>query len=395
MTEAREPEPGGHSGAPDAVIAEPPPAAPEPEAPPHRAASSGLWLGIVLAVVVLAVVAAPFWAPAVVPLLPWGGTGDEHYAGVTARLDAIERRLAAGSSDEGTRSALAALGRRVDQLDAARAKELPAADQQRLADRVAALEKQSAARAEDAKAAQQLEQRIAALEKELAARPAIDPTAVARNTNALAALSDRLVAAERQLGTLARESRGGAALALALLQIEEAVQSGRPFPEEYATLQSLARDRPEVLSAATPLAEAAQNGVATRTVLARELHARAGRIATTAPPPAEDDWGGQVLARLYGLVTIRRIDGPGRSAPEAAVADAETRMAEGDLAGAVAALGKLPAPNAEAARPWLTMAEARLRVDGALQKLQDLIVAGLGGAPGNGKPPAGPGRTPS
>src|SRR5207253_3247727 len=106
----------------------------------------------------------------------------------------------------------------------------------------------------------------------------------------------------------------------------------------------------------------------------------AGAIATAEAPPTDPDWSDKVLARLRGLVTIRRIDGAGQSEPEAAVSAAERALAGGDLAGAVAALGRLAGPSAEAARPWLQMARQRLAVEAALHRVEELLTARLGAA---------------
>src|SRR5207248_8060488 len=130
--------------------------------------------------------------------------------------------------------------------------------------------------------------------------------------------------------------------------------------------------------AAMPLAEPAKTGVASRAVLIARLHALAGAIATAAAPPADPDWGDKVLARLRGLVTIRRIDGASQSEPEAAVSAAERALRGGDLAGAVAALDRLAGPPAETARPWLQMARQRLAVEAALHRVEELLTARLG-----------------
>ena len=95
---------------------------------------------------------------------------------------------------------------------------------------------------------------------------------------------------------------------------------------------------------------------------------------------AEPDWRDETLARLRSLVTIRRIAGPGRSAAEVAVGDAQRALASGDLQTAVTKLETLSGANAEAARSWLQMARQRLSVDGALTEVQQLLVQRLAAA---------------
>jgi hypothetical protein len=169
------------------------------------------------------------------------------------------------------------------------------------------------------------------------------------------------------------------------LQIGEAVRAARPFAAEYRTFAALAKNRPEIAAAATPLEAPAPTGVASRMVLTQELHALAAKIETVAPPPAQN-WRERVVGQLRGLVTIRRIDGTGDSPDEAAVSAARKALAQGDLGGAVAALGKLSGANADAAKPWLEMARARLGVESALRKVTILLAARLG-SPAADKPP--------
>src|SRR5208283_142657 len=69
---------------------------------PPRAASGGsrrvaVSLAAALALVLAGVVLSPFWAPAIAPLLPWGGqfsAGAEEYAALASRLASVERRPA-------------------------------------------------------------------------------------------------------------------------------------------------------------------------------------------------------------------------------------------------------------------------------------------------------------
>ena len=130
------------------------------------------------------------------------------------------------------------------------------------------------------------------------------------------------------------------------------------------------RARPDIAAAAAPLAEPAKSGVASRAVLRERLRALAGAIATAQPAPADRDWARRAWARLRGLVTIRRVDGAGQSAAEAAVS-----------AAAAGAGGRRPAARgdgarqahrsaAEAARPWLQMARQRLAADAALHRVR-------------------------
>ncbi len=187
------------------------------------------------------------------------------------------------------------------------------------------------------------------------------------------------------------------ALVLALLQIRDAIEAGRPFAAAYETLVVLAQARPEIAAAAAPLAEPATAGLPSRAVLANRLRELADAIASADAPTstsaAAPDWTDEVWRRLSGLVTIRRIDSAGEDqpagGPATTVKTALLALAGGDLEGAVGALDTLTGAPAEAARPWLRMAKQRLSAEAALQKIEALLVARLG-TPANAPAGSGP-----
>jgi hypothetical protein len=338
------------------------------------------WLATLLAALLVAVIAgvasSPFWAPAVAPLLPWSRTNPPAaaaYAKLAARVNALEQRPASPAVDLGpVKSAQAAQAQRVDRLAAVidglrqneRAAAATEAAMQQLAQRLDAIDAQSRSRAaSEAALIQQIQPELTAL------------------GSAAAASADRLAALERKVRAQAGTDRNGTVLLLALLQMREAVEDARPFPAEYGVFAGLARGDPELAAAAEPLADAARNGVASRAVLRRRLGDLSRQIAAATQPPAKSKWWAQALDRVRGLVTIRRIDGAAQTGPEAAVGAARSALAQGDLAGAVSALGALSGADAESARPWLRTARERLAAEAALTHLQELLATRLGSAP--------------
>ena len=388
------------------------------------------WLAALLIVVLAGVVLSPFWAPQLGPLLPWGTrpaiSGDE-YAALAARVAAVEQRPPAPSVNlDALKSAVNGLGQRVDRLEttvnggiATSTTDIDAIKSQikGLSQRVDQLEAVSGGdrQLESSVAAaktglQNLEQRVAAVEVQSASRRASDAAdlqnlqqELARFVATTTDLTNRIGALEheRQSQNTA-ELRTDAMLALLLGQMREAVDQARPFPAEYSAFTTLARD-PGLAAAAEPLADAARNGVASRAVLVKRLAELAVPVTTASEPATEADLGQRVLARLRGLVTIRRTDGAAQIGPEAAVSGAQTALARGDLAGAVAALDALTGASAEAAGPWLRMARERLAVEAALDHLQQLLTARLESAPpahpasppGAPQEPSDKARTPS
>jgi hypothetical protein len=363
-----------------------------------------------LILIVAGVALSPFWAPQIEPLFPWSENRDD-YSTLAARVAAVEARPVAPSKGiDAVQSAVSELARRVDQLESrlAAIEKRPApssVDSDAINSALGAL----ARRVDQIEAAgkpdlnpiragmQQLEQRLAAIETQTASR-------MASETAASKDLADRVAALEREAQSQNKaELRADGMLALLLGEMREAIEQARPFPAEFDAFVRLARGS-DLAAAAEPLAEPARNGVASRAVLVKGLAELAGRMAVASEPAVESDWREQTLARLRGLVTIRRIDGSshtgsaggsaGRSAggsdggSDGPVGAAQTALGRGDLAGAVAVLEPLTGANAEAARPWLLMAGERLAAETALDHIQKLLTERLGGLPAPGAAPA-------
>lgn len=316
----------------------------------------------------LLVITGPFWAPAVLPLFTGGHAPTE--AGLAEHLTQLE--AARREDQQKTNQAIAA---------AQKAATDTAATLQQLDRRIAAVENRPAAAAGDLA---DLRQELKSLETRPAAASAAEIGEMRQQLEKLASanadLNRRVAALEKTEQAASAADPTDAALLLILLRIREAIEVARPFVAEYDAFAALARTHPDIAAAAAPLAEPAKSGVADRAVLAQRLHALAGAIATAEAPPADADWSERAWARLRGLVTIRRVDGAGQSAPEAAVNAAERSLTAGDLAGAVNALDPLTGPPAEAARPWLQMARQRLAVEAALHQVEGLLVVRLGAA---------------
>jgi hypothetical protein len=370
-----------------------------------------------LLILILAGVAlSPFWAPQIERLFPWGESRDD-YAALAARVAAVEARpVAPSNGSDAVQSAMRALAHRVDQLDSQLAAvekrpmpPIPDTDAVNsalngLGRRVDQLEAAGKPDLGPIRAAmQQLEQRLAAIETQSASLMASETAAskdmqqeLSRLGKVEGDLADRVAALEREAQSQNKgELRADGMLALLLGQMREAIEQARPFPAEFDAFVRLARDS-DLATAAQPLAEPARNGVAGRAVLVKGLAELAGRIAVASEPAVKSDWREQTLARLRGLVTIRRIDGSSHpvtdGGSDGAVSTAQAALARGDLAGAVAALEPLTGADAEAARPWLLMARERLAAEVALDRVQELLTERLGSSPA--APGAAPAKVP-
>jgi hypothetical protein len=402
MTEDRADSPAvGHP--PQAAVAEPAAADQPPASVPPDTRSTGgarfavsLWLAGTLVLLTGGVALSPFWAPAVMPLLPWGAkpaAGD--YDALAARVAALEQRPAPLATDvDAIKSAQAKLAQRVTEMEAA----------------VAAARQRQGTEETTKTALAQLTQRLDAVEAQSTARAAADTNEIrkiqqdlAQRSSASGDLEQRLAALQRQVQARSDADRTNSLRLLALLQMREAVEQARPFPDEYAAFKATAAGDADLTAAAAALADAARDGVASRTVLRQRLADLAAQFASSNTPATEPQWWGQMLDRLRGLVTIRRIGGGEKSATEAAVANAQSALAGGDLAAAINALDKLTGADRETALPWLRMARRRLAAEAALSHLQELLTTHLGAAPPtaaptptpSAAPPPAPSRTPS
>ena len=376
----------------------------EPAGPTRRSARgfarAPLWLAGLLILILGGVASSPFWAPQIEPLLPWGENRDD-YAALAARVAAVEARLVAPSPGiDAVQSAMSQLARRADQLDSRLAAvekrpAPPSVDTDAINSALGALGRRVDQLEPAAKpdlgplraGMQQVEQRLAAIETQSASRIASETAAskdmqqeLSRLGKVEGDLADRVAALEREAQSQEKpELRADGMLALLLGQMREAIEQARPFPAEFGAFIKLARGS-DLAAGAQPLAEPARNGVASRAVLVKGLAELAGRMAAS-DPAVKSDWREQTLARLRGLVTIRRIDDSSHTGSNGAVGAAQAALARGDLAGAVAALEPLTGADAEAARPWLLMARERLAAETALDHVQELLTERLGGSP--------------
>ncbi len=328
--------------APPRHIETPPPALPPPTTgkghAPHRAWAA--WLGVLLVIALALVGTSPYWAPSLMPLLPWS-------AG------------AAQPSPQQTQA------------------------QQQMAQQLAAIQ-------------QQLEQltslnnRVTALEN----RPQPDASAavapLAAQVQQLAAHLDQI---DKQLAQLAHDEASDAQspqrmLMIALAGLGNAIASSRPFAAELASVEALGQGRKDWAASLQPLEAAAKTGIRSTALLAQRFTndvAPAILRAAANAPSDQQNLGQAMWARLRSLVIIRRVNGgsSGGNPTDRAVDAAQAALDKGDLAGAVKALGALSGGAATVAQPWLKEAQERLDAEQTVAKLsRDLAGDMAAGASG-------------
>jgi hypothetical protein len=390
---------------------EPPPAddaaaAPAAEEPPRRAGFSGG--ALVGASVLGAAIALAVGAAATVFFLP----RDEGAPAHAARLAALELAVrdlsqpappasSAPSAPAPDTRALDDVASRVAKLEAAGAGAgavpIPGAADGTLSNRLAGLEGEVKAladtigalgrRSDDATAAARdaraksdtAAAAVAALAQKVGAGNPLTKSDLDSFDQRVAALERSHKLLEAELAKSSATSSAAAAsgdralrLAFAASALKAAVERGEPFAPELATVKALGAD-PATLA---PLAPFAASGVPSAGTLARELAELAPMLRPRAGTPREN-----FLQRLQvnaeKLVRVRPVD-------EAAGADAsggariDALAAQGDLAGALAELVKLPPAERAPAESWIKQAQARAAPIDASRRLAADALAGLG-----------------
>lgn len=202
-----------------------------------------------------------------------------------------------------------------------------------------------------------LASRVAALE----ARPVGSDTA---------ALEKAIADMRGQLGEGERMGHAQKTLMIAALQLVTAWQGGQAFEAPWLTALAAAGAADPALAtalddAASTLLPWRDKGIPTLSRLTASYPAMA-QHAVAASQPKGESWWQQSLARIKGLVVVRR-QGESVSAEDTAadaiLARAEAKLAVGDLAASVTELEQLGEAPAAAAAEWLAGARARLLAD--------------------------------
>ncbi len=307
--------------------------------------------GVLAAAALLIALAALGWTA-------WREFGPKSDPGA-ARMTQIEQRIAALDRDAAARAAaaeqargeaerrLAGLGERVDAV------------QGRMAGMAGAIDALSA--------------RIEQLAQEPGNEP--DPARLAgliaenrRHSHELARLQEEVAGLNAALGERSEQRRGDS-LVLALGQLREALARGTSYSPALTTLRALGADDPAVAQVLPMLEPRAEHGVPTLADLRARFDGVAAEVVRQARVSATQEWWRPVADRLSSLISVRRVGDVEGDSPAAIVARAEQKLAADDLAAAVAEVEALKGEAAAPIRSWLIEARARLAADAALARL--------------------------
>lgn len=359
---------------------------PAPVVVEQRASGAGFATVVSLAALIVgaAALSEPFWGPKV-PGWPQPAAAP------------------APAADSALRTQIQQLAERVGKLEQ-RPAAAPSGDTSALSARLDALEKKVAAQptasvttsaapsggAADAQVAA-LAGRLAALEQ----RPAVDPAQVVAAAKTAGAAAQAAEQVQQEVSgvkgevasladtvqKIANAQAQAQSLVLAAGQLSATVATGQPFDAELKTARAVAGSDAAVVQALDTLTPLAGKGVPTRTQLADRFGPLADEIVKADIKGSGGTWVDQVTGTLSTLVTVRRQGGGivGDTA-EAVTARAEAAVHQGNLTGAVNELSALTGPAAQAAAGWLADAKARLAADAAGKTLTDRSIALLNAA---------------
>ncbi|HWE75652.1 MAG TPA: mitofilin family membrane protein [Stellaceae bacterium] len=308
----------------------------KPSRPPIRVPATAS-LAVLLIGALALIGTSPYWAPPLMPLLPWSAS----------------QLPQQNPAQNQTAQQLAAIRQQLEQLTS-------------------------------------LSTRVAALEN----RPAPDASAaVAPLASEVQQLSARLDQIDKLMMQLTRDAANNAespqrVLMISLVSLGNAITTSRPFGAELASVEAQAQNRKGWAASLQPLDASAKTGIPSTAVLTQRFSdeiAQAILRADADTPDSQKSMAESMWARLKSLVIIRRVDGGGatNNPTDQAVNEAQAALNKSDLAGAVKALGALKGDAARAARPWLKDAQLRIDAEQIIAKLsQDLagdMAAGTSG----------------
>lgn len=209
------------------------------------------------------------------------------------------------------------------------------------------------------------------------AAPTVNPAEVEALATRIAGLERAAKAMEAQLA--GRSGGDGADRSLRLVVVAStlnaAVERGTPFVAELAAARAAAPDA-KGLAALEPFTKSGVPGTA---VLARELTALMPTLAKVVGTSSRD---GGILDRLKAnaekIVRVRPIDDTTGDDPVAVVRRIEIRAEQGNIAGALAEIAKLPEGARALTKEWVARVEARNAAVDASRRFAADALASIG-----------------
>lgn len=195
----------------------------------------------------------------------------------------------------------------------------------------------------------------------------------------LADLAKRVEALEKTLVSTRVNSTQTAGLALALVELDRALDAGEPLASALDPFVPLAAD-PAVKAPLDLLQPLRAGGAPTVADLQARLTELRPRIAEAMRHPDGTDWLGQTAANLASLVDLRKVDAA-EAAATARLDEAVQALSRGEVDAAAAAIRPLAEGGNAAAGEWLGLAQRRLDGEAGLERLRAYLAAHLPRSP--------------
>lgn len=200
---------------------------------------------------------------------------------------------------------------------------------------------------------------------------------------------DKMVAGAAQLDTRLAEVEKGvgginlretATLSVAMTALSSAVEAGRPFTRELATVRALLPNK----ALLDGLNEAAKAGVANKETLAKgfEKPAQAILAKYEATNSGEDGVLGKFLLNAKSIVKVRPSGAVDGDDAGAIVSRIRANLKTGNLAKAHAEWAKLEKPYKDLSQAWASQLQARLNLDRLTQQVTQDVLKTLAGSNG-------------
>lgn len=286
-------------------------------------------------------------------------------ANQAARTEALTAELAALRSAPAPAADLSGVQAALDQATAAvrTASEAQVA----LEARIAALESRPAAEAVPPAALDELRAEVLALRGQLDQRSTGDAAAQEQIAAAVAVAQERILQAEEEAARLRGQSEASARRMLvqaAIARVATAIDSGASLVSAVAELEAAGISAPDALKVTVPTITQLQAGFP---------QAARDALAVARKEAAGDTMTGRVGAFLMAQVGARSLDAREGDDPDAILSRAQSAVDQGDIAAAVAEVGKLPPSGQAALGDWLVQAQARVAALEALTSLSQSV----------------------
>ncbi|MFO1039623.1 MAG: hypothetical protein U1E45_22485 [Geminicoccaceae bacterium] len=179
--------------------------------------------------------------------------------------------------------------------------------------------------------------------------------------------------------TVGKQNTAG--LALAVQELRDALDTGKPFATSLDLVKQLSGGDAEIEPLVAKLEPMATTGAPSLAVLAEHLDTVMAEVSAKpaqqgsapAEEPAGDDWMSNTLRNLGTLTALPA----GNPSEVSAVATAKRAVAGNDLQGAVTALKPVADAGYPAAQAWIAEAQARLDAKAGVDALNERVKAML------------------